>query len=61
MVAVLIYWFPIGNTFSFGGKPCEKGIDLGGTELQQVSQFMKTYEIADPVQVGLFSTDAVVM
>lgn len=27
----------------------------------RVSQLMKTYEIADPVPVGLFSTDAVVM
>ena len=61
MVAVLISSFPIGNTFSFGGKPCEKGIDFGGTELQLVPQFMKTYEIADPVPVELFCADAVVM
>lgn len=61
MVAVLISWLSIGNTFSFGGKPGEKSIDLGGTELQRVPQFMKTYEIADSVPVGLFSTDAEVM
>lgn len=61
MVAVLISWLSIGNTFSFGGKPGEKGIDLNRTEFLRVSQLMKTNEIADPVPVGLFSTDAVVM
>lgn len=61
MVAVLISWLLIGNTFSFGGKPGEKGIDLSRTEFLPVSQLMKAYEIADPVPVGLFSADAVVM
>ncbi|MNY56204.1 hypothetical protein D3C86_1922600 [compost metagenome] len=42
-------------------KPDEKGINLNGTEFLQVSQLMKTNEIANPVPVGLFSTDAVVM
>ena len=46
---------------SCGGKPGEKGIDLSRTEFLRVLQLMKAYEIADPVQVGLFSTDAVVM
>ena len=59
MVAVLIYWLSIGNTFSFGGKPGEKGIDLSRTEFLRVSQLMKAHEIADPEPVGLFSTDAV--
>ncbi len=54
-------WLSIGNTFSFGGKPGEIGIDLNKAEFLRVSQLMKTYEIADPVPVGLFSTDAVVM
>ncbi|KTA75369.1 hypothetical protein VO68_15885 [Aeromonas salmonicida] len=61
MVAVLISWLSIGNTFSFGGKPGEKSIGLSRTEFLRVSQLMKAYEIADPVQVGLFSTDTVVM
>lgn len=61
MVAVLIFGCQLATHFSFGGKPCEKGIDLGGTELQLVPQFMKTYEIAEPEPVGLFSTDALVM
>jgi len=61
MVAVLISWLSIGNTFSFGGKPGEKDIDLSRTKFLRVSQLMKAHEIADPVQVGLFSTDAVVM
>ena len=61
MVAVKISWLSIGNTFSFGGKPGEKGIDLNRTEFLWVSKLMKTYEISDPVPVGLFSTDAVVM
>lgn len=59
MVAVLISWLSIGNTFSFGGKPGEKGIDLNRTEFLRLLQLMKAYEIADPLQVGLFSTDAV--
>lgn len=61
MVAVLIHWFPIGNTFSFGGKPGEKGIDLSRTEFLLVSQLMKANEIAEPEPVGLFCSDAVVM
>lgn len=61
MVAVLISWLSIGNTFSFGGKPGEIGIDLNKAEFLRVSQLRKTYEIADPVPVGLFRTDAVVM
>jgi len=55
------FWLSIGNTFSFGGKPGEKGIDLSRTEFLRVSQLMKANEIAEPVPVGLFSTDAVVM
>jgi len=54
-------WLSISNTFSFGGKPGEKGIDLSRTEFLRVSQLMKANEIAEPVPVGLFSTDAVVM
>lgn len=61
MVAVLIPWLSIGNTFSFGGRPGEKGIDLNRTEFLRLLLLMKAYEIADPVQVGLFSTDVVVM
>jgi len=61
MVVVLIFWLSIGNSYSFGGKPGEKGIDLSRTDFLRVSQLMKAYEIVDPVQVGLFSTDAVVM
>ena len=61
MVAVLISWLSIGNTFSFGGKTGEKGIDLSRTEFLRESQLMKANEIAEPVPVGFFSTDAVVM
>lgn len=50
-----------GGDLSFGGKPGEIGIDLNSAEFLRVSQLMKTYEIVDPVPVGLFSTDAVVM
>jgi hypothetical protein len=42
-----------GGDLSFGGKPSEKSIDLNGTEFLRVSQLIKTYEIADPVPVGL--------
>jgi len=50
-----------GYGLSFGGKPSEKSIDLNGTEFLRVPQLIKTYEIADPVPVRLFSTNAVLM
>jgi hypothetical protein len=37
----------------------EKSIDLSGTEFLRSSQLMKTYEVANPVELS--STDSVVM